>query len=363
MKYRFALTTVLAALMLLAMPAFAEDAKQAVPEQVVGEDTMLAVYVDVSQFDPEMLDGLGKAILGLAENGAMQDQGLALPLGDPQEMVDMLTLLRGSFLQAGGEGLAMTLGMPGEDSWSPPMSLLAKTKDEFDAESMAALVRAMGEGEMQASMQSLGKGWQNIAMTSKDGDAVTQTLPEPNAEAFTAINKQLTQHDKPVLAVAFRMQDKMRQMMDEAEQAAKQAQPGQGEDPQAQMAMGMMMGMFKPVRALDTLGLAVSQANDGMLIDIQMTFQDQQSAQQFANLYNSILMFAPVMLAQAGQGGEIENMPDPATINQFFMKLRMQQAGDSLKLSLNQEFFDLAEKLAPLFEGMAEPEAGDDFQL
>ncbi|MEO0476138.1 MAG: hypothetical protein AAF085_09255, partial [Planctomycetota bacterium] len=258
---------------------------------------------------------------------------------------------------------AMTIEMPGEDSWSPPMTLLAKTNDKFDEATMSALIRSMGEGEVDAKMEALGNGWQNIAMKSKEGDAITLDLPKPDADVFEAFNKQLAKHDKPMLAVAFRMQDELRQMMDLAEEAAKNAQPGQGETPKAQMAMGMMMGMFKPIRALDTLGIVVSKVEDGeMLVDAQMTFQDATSAQHFANLYNTIIMLAPVMMAGAAQEGQIENMPDPATINQFFMKLRMNVAGDSLTLTLDKEFFDLAEKLGPLFEGIA-GDAGADFDL
>lgn len=359
------LTLLLAALMLLVTPALAQNkqAEQAVPPKAIGEKTMLAVYVDVTQMDPEMISGIGKMLMGMADNDAIKDQGLALPIGDPQQLTDMLTLLRGSFVQAGGEALMMTVEMPEQESWSPPMALLAKTNDKFDAQSMTALIRSMGEGEMDATLEAIGDGWQNIAMKSKEGEAVTLPLPKPDANAFDAINKQLTQQKKPMLAIAFRMQDQLREMMDQAEQAAKNAQPGQGQDPQAQMAMGMMMGMFKPIRSLDTIGLAISEVEEGkMLVDAQMTFQDAQSAQMFGNMYNSILMFAPVMLAGAAQEGQIENMPDPATINQFFMKLRMNVAGESLKLQLDQDFFDLAEKLAPLFEGMND-QGADDFDL
>lgn len=350
------LIVLLAAVLLLVSPALADKTEEAIPPKAIGNSTMLAVYIDVTQIDAEMIGQVGDVILGLADNPMLKDQGLALPLGDPQQIVDMLTLLRGSFLQAGGEGLAMTVEMPGEESWSAPMMLLAKTNDKFDAESMTAMVRSMGEGEMSATIESLGSGWQNIAMKTKQGEAVTLTLPKPDADVFSAMNKQLSKHDKPMLAVAFRMQDEMRKMLDGAEELAQGAQAGpgaEGQDAQAQMMMGLVMGMFKPIRELDTIGLSISKAGeDGMLIDAQMTFLDATSAQQFANVYNMVMMFAPVAMSQLGQGGEVENMPDPATINQFFMKLRMQVAGDSLSLTLDQDFFDLVEKMAPLFEGI-----------
>jgi hypothetical protein len=350
--------------MLLILPARAEK-PQALPAQAVGSDTMLAVYVDVTQFSPEMIGGFGQALLGITQNEQLKGQGLALPIGDPTEIADMLTTLRGSFLQAGGEGLMMTVEMPGEDSWSPPMNLLAKTNDKLDSKAMVSLLRTMGDGEMDATLESLGSGWQNIGLKSKTGDAVTMPLPKPDADVFAAFSRELTQHKKPIFSVAFRMQESMREMLDELEQDAKEAQanPGQQQDGQAQMLAGMMMGMFKPIRQLDTIGLSISEdGNDSMLVDVQMSFLDATSAQQFGNIYNVILMIAPVALAQAGQGGEIENMPDPATINQFFMKLRMQPDGKSLKLKLDKEFFDLVEKLAPLFEGFNEQQ-GDAFQL
>lgn len=360
------LIVLLAALMLLVSPASADKAEEAIPPKAIGDSTMLAAYVDITQIDVDMVAQLGDAIIGLAENELLQDQGLALPLGDPQQIVDMLTTLRGSFLQAGGEGLAMTVEMPGEETWSAPMLLLAKTNDKFDPKSMTAMVRSMGEGEMDATIEGLGNGWQNIALATKQGEEVTLGLPKPDADAFTALNKQLTKHDKPMLALAFRMQDDMRKMLDEAEEMAKGAQAGpgaEGQDAQAQMMMGMLMGMFKPVRELDTIGLSISKVGeDGMLVDAQMTFLDEVSAQQFANVYNMVMMFAPVAMAQAGQG-QAENMPDPATINQFFMKLKMQVDGESLKLKLDQEFFDLVEKMAPLFEGMVPDAAGGGLNL
>ena len=348
------LTVLLTTLLLLVAPARAEKTEQALPPQAVGDNTMVAVYVDVTQMDPRVLAGLGQMLKDLTGNETLRGQGLALPVGDPDQVVDGLALLRDSFLQAGGEGIAMTIEMPSEESWSPPMSLLMKTGDTFDVNAMDGMVRSMSEGQGDTTIDALGNGWQNIVIKAKDGQAVTLPLPnKPSDAAFTALNKQLTQRKKPMFAVAFRMQDEIREMMAQAEEAAQNVQPGQGEDPQAQMMMGMLVGMFKPVHSLDTIGLAISRTDAGeMLVDAQMTFENAQSAQQFATTYNTILTFAPVILAQAGQGGEIENMPDPATINRFFMKMRMQTVGESLKLRLDQEFLDLAQKLAPFFEGM-----------
>lgn len=345
----------LLATLLLSLPVQADKPKQAtIPAQAVGENTTLAVYLDLSQIDAEMMESLGEGFLaGLASVAQTQGDGFTIPLGNPQELVDRVTATRNAFVQAGGEGLMMTVEMPREESWSPPMSLLAKTNGKFDAPGMEAFIRTMGLGEQSTAIESLGNGWQNIAIESQEGDPITLALPTPDKAAFAAINKQLSQHKKPVIALAFRMQDALRTKMDEAEQLAKAAQGAGGQNAQDQMMMGMMMGMFKPIRSLDTFGLAISPADESLVIDAQMIFLNAASAQQFANLYNSIIMFAPALLAGAAQGEvEIENMPDPATINQFFMKLKMNLKGDTLNLTLDQTFFDLAEKMAPLFEGM-----------
>ncbi|MEO0477634.1 MAG: hypothetical protein AAF085_16945 [Planctomycetota bacterium] len=98
------LTVLLAAVMLLVMPARAEKT-EAIPPQAVGNSTMLAAYVDVTQIDPDVIKQIDEVLNSIAANQAMQGQGLALPMGDTQEMVDALTLLRGSFLQAVGEAL------------------------------------------------------------------------------------------------------------------------------------------------------------------------------------------------------------------------------------------------------------------
>lgn len=349
MKYFMKTVALAFALVLQTLSAQADEATQAIPPQAVGNNTMLALYVDVTQINAEMMKGLGEGLIeGLASAAQMQGEDFALPLGDPQEMIDSLITLRGSFVEAGGEGLTMTAEMPGEANGAPPVSLFAKTNSKLDAPAMEALLRTMGLGETKAVIESLGNGWQNIAIESKPGDAITLALPKPDEAAYRAMNKQLATHKKPVIAMAFRMQEELREMMDEAEDMAKGAQGLEGQE---QMMLGMAMGMFQPIRSLDTLGLSISQDGEGILVDAKMTFLDAASAQQFANLYNSMIMFAPVILAGAAPG-EVENMPDPATINQFFMMLKMNLDGNTLSLSLDQAFFELAEQLAPLFDGM-----------
>ena len=150
------LIVLLAAFLIWVSPALAEKTEDTLPPQVVGTNTMLAAYVDMTQISPNVIDQLGDVFLSLANNEMLKDQGVVLPIGDPQQIVDMLALLRGPFLQAGGEGLAMTVEMPGEDSWSAPIMMSAKTNDKFDAPSMAAMVRSMGGAETEATIESLG---------------------------------------------------------------------------------------------------------------------------------------------------------------------------------------------------------------
>ena len=147
---------------------------------------------------------------------------------------------RARCVDTAGERIYGNAARVGDDAQLTPERFFKR-----DAGAMAALFRTMGEGEVQAQCEAIAGGWQNIAVTSKEGDRVTLPLPTPDAEVFSALNKQLNQQDKPVFAVAFRMQDKLREMMDQALEQAQGLQPEQGGAgaAQQQMAMGMM-GLF-----------------------------------------------------------------------------------------------------------------------
>ncbi len=336
------LAAALALLLIPSLPARAVDA----PKQAIGEDTALVVWVDLEQVDTEMIEKLGDALAGLADNPILQDQAGGIPLGDISEMVDALTLFRSGFVQAGGEGLLLTLEMPEEGSWSPPISLLARTKQDVDAKAMGALVRTMTDGAMDAELAPVkdAEGWHDLAVISVgNGEPVTQALPsEPDKKAYKAFDEQLGEVKKPLLSVAFRMQDDIRDMI------GMMAGGGAGgqQDPQA----AMMLGMLGPLQNLDTIGFAVSEDDEEFEVDAQMVFQEAADAQQFGQMYNSIMQLAPALLAAQLQN--VEDAPDPNTLNDFFMKLQMKQNGDTLKLHLDKEFFEMAEQMAPLFESM-----------
>lgn len=341
------LTACLAAIVMLtlSMPARAVEA----PENAIGKNTALVVWLDVTQIDAEMIDEVGKQLAGLVDNPLLQDDEAGLPLGEVKEMVDGLTTFHSGFRQAGGQGLLLTMEMPEEESWSPPISVLAKTTNKVDVRAMGALVRTLSDGEMDAELLPIADGWHDLSIVSKtDGEAVTVGLPAPDKKAYTSFDKQLGAVKKPFATVVFRMQDSMRDMLEDAAGGG----GGGQQDPQ----MAMMLGMIEPIKALDTIGLSVTMIDkDTVEVDAQMVFLNAQQANMFLQMYNSIMMLAPAMLMQGAQGGP--DAPDPAKINAFFMKLQMKGNGDTLKLKLDKEFFDLAEEIAPMLEGLAGPGA------
>ncbi|MGB0767682.1 MAG: hypothetical protein ACPGYV_08215 [Phycisphaeraceae bacterium] len=360
MKTIRTLTASLALLALLvAMPAAAAQA----PKEAVGTNTMLMVYVDVEAISPDSIASLGQLFNAVSNLGLLEEEGLGLPIGDPQDIVDGLTDTRASFVEAGGKGLLMTVDTPGDESWSPGMALFAKVSDDADAKAMAGLFGGPDETDRQATAQKLANNWHNIAINNADGSPVTQPLPEPDADALASFNKQFAEAGDPVFAVAFRMQDAMREKMDGAQDWTKDLGESQ-DNAQAKMAIGILMSMFTPIRSLDTVGMVVTQGEDGRVVELNMSFLDQTSAQQFSNLYNTVLMLAPLAVAEVAMKsqGQIENMPDLNTIAQFFNRLKMKAAGETLKLRLDEGFMDMAEKMRPLFEQMR-PQEGDDLEL
>lgn len=334
-------------------PALSTRALDA-PEKSIGKDTALVVWLDFELFDDTMIKKIGEGIAEMAANPLVAQQGVGLPLGELNESVQKLTGFRNGFVEAGGQGLMMTLQMPEGESWSPPMALLAKTKGDVDAKAMRELVKKTSDGEMDAELAQLSKGWHNLSMVSSEGDEVTMALPEPDRDAFKSFDAQLGEFKKPLITVAFRMQDSMREqfngMLDQG------AAQGQQQDPMAAMAAGML----KPLKSIDTLGFAVSGDAEDYEIDVQMVFLNANDAGQFAQTYNALLGFVPALLAGQLQG--VEDAPDPNKLNKFFMAMQMKHNGKALKLNLDKDFFDLAEELRPFFEQMA-PQGGGDIEF
>lgn len=338
MKLIKTLALMVAGLMLLmAGPAGAVQT----PKQAIGQETALVVWADLDQMDEDMVKRIRELMGAAAENPLLGQLG-GLPLGDIGAFTDKLTLVRNSALQAGGEGLLLALEMPGEGAWSPPMNVMVKTGDKVDTNGLAAIVRTMSEGEMDAELSELSKGWHNLAIKStKDGKAVTQELPEADKDAYKAFDKQLGEVKKPAMSLAFRMPEKMR------EQLANAGQNGQApKDPQA----AMMLGMMQMLQGIDTLGVAISEDDGEIEMDIQAVFLKPEQAQQFAQMYNTLMQLAPSIIAGQLQG--VKNMPDINTLTSFFSKLIMKQNGDTLKLNLDKDFFDLAKEVAPALEAM-----------
>ena len=84
----------------------------------------------------------------------------------------------------------------------------------------------------------------------------------------------------------------------------------------------------------------------GARVADQMAFMDANSANQFLNMYNAQMMFAPAILAGMFEG--VPDAPNPKELNDFFTKLQMKGNGDSLTLKLDAEFFEMAKKLGAL---------------
>lgn len=333
----------LAAMLAVLMLAFAGPARAVdAPKAAIGEGTAVAVWVDFEQMDKDMIERVRDLLGGASDNPLLGQLGGGLPIGDIGTLTENMTQVRDGMLEAGGEGLLITLDMPGEGDWSPPMNVLVKASDNADADAMAGIVAKMTEGEQTATMQPIADGWHNLAITrTKDGKAVTKALPEPDKKAYKAFDEQLGEVKRPAMCLAFRLPESLR------EQFAGAGQNGQQpNNPQA----AMMMGMMQSLQGLDTLGVAVSEDDDEVELDIQAVFLKPSQAQQFGQMYNSMMQLAPVLLAN--ELPNIENAPDVNTVTKFFNMLIMKQNGDTLKLNLDKDFFELAEEVAPVFEAM-----------
>lgn len=333
----------LALVVLSAWPAAAVE----VPQATIGEGTAMVIWLDMEQVSPQMVKDAGEAMRTVADNPMLQEQGLALPFGEIDGMVDQILAFHAGYLEAGGESVMMAVGMPGEDGFSPPFSMITHSKKDVQPKAFSDMFSKMTAGKMNAQLVPIAKGWHDVSIVDADGKVVTESLPEPDKKTYDAFAKPLGLMEDPVVTFAFRMQEPIRKELTEMTQGLGGA--GGQQDPM----MAMFAGVIRPLLQLDTVGFAYSLKENKNQLDVQMAFLTVKDAQEFAQLFNTILLFAPAMIAPQLQ--EIPGAPDPAALNAIFMKMQMTGKGDTLSLSLDQEFFDMAEKMAGQLEEAAQP--------
>lgn len=326
------------ALVLVARPAAAQ-----VPDTAVAEDTALMVWVDMTIVDEEMIADAAE-MLGDLMDSPMLDQA-GLPMGDLDLMIIQMQDSRDSFVEAGGEGILLMMSMPTEaDLQSLPLSVLVKVTEDADADALHDIMASMAEGA-QFEMDEYADGW--MALTMDGADAVTK---EGDADAAERFNAHLIERAEAPLTLIYRMDDTARDMLD---------QMMMGDNAE----MAMLAGVMQPLRGMDTAAISVFQVEDGVEVDIAMAFDDKELGGQFLNSFNGILMLAQGMLGM--QMAELDNAPSQEAITGFFAALAMQSddGGETLRLKLDQEFFDIAEEMGPAFEEMMGGFGGGEGQL
>lgn len=329
----------MAAATLLARPAAAIEA----PTKAVPGQTMLMVWIDLEQIDGETIKSVGDAIAGFVDGEMIQGAGLGVPLGDAEEGVAKLIETRDAMVENGAQGLLLMLDRPADESWSPEMRVMVKTTADADADKLAELAAGLSDGEMVAQAKPYAEGWHALTLHKVGEEDQAVSLPavtDGDEEVAAQFNVQLKEQQTAPFALVFRMDQEMKKWIDDMTATA-----GQQQDPQ----MAMMMSMAGMLRGMDTLAVSVAD-QDGLTINLAMRFEDQEQATGFLQMYNAIMMMAPAMLAQQAQN--IPDAPKPATINNFFAKLMMQPDGQTLRLKLDQSFFDLAEEMGAMLEGM-----------
>lgn len=326
---------------LLARPALAVEA----PEKAVPGQTMLMVWLDLEQIDGDMIDSVAGTITGMMNSDMVKNAGLGVPLGDPEDGAAGMIETRDAMVASGARGMLLMIDRPAEGNWSPAMRVLIKTTADADADKLAELAAGLTDGEMTAKAEPYAEGWHSLILHRVGEEDAAVSLPavtDGDEEVAAQFNVQLKEHETAPFAVVFRMDETMKQMVDDMTAEAGQ---GQQQDPQ----MAMLMTMAGMLRGMDSLALSIAD-DQGLAINVGMKFEDQEQATGFLQMYNAIMMMAPALLAQQAQ--EIPNAPKPATINSFFAKLLMQPDGQTLRLKLDQSFFDLAQELSPMLEGM-----------
>lgn len=341
------LMMMLAVVTFVARPAAAAQA----PEKSVADDTMLMLWLDLTQIDGETIIAVSEALGDFADSDMLKQNGIGVPLGDTEQGMADLIETRDAMVANGARGMLLMIDRAAEDSWSPNMRMLVQTTEDADAAKLAELAAGMTDGAATAEATPYAEGWHTLTLISTEGDGEAISLPvvtDGDEEIAAAFNLQLDEQKDAPFALVFRMDDSIRTMIDDMAINA--------EDPQ----VAMMMSMVQLLSGMDTMALSIAD-EEGMVINLAMRFQDEQQSTQFLQMYNAIMMMAPALLAQQAQ--ELDDAPEPAVINGFFGKLLMQPDGQTLRLRLDQDFFDLAQEMGAMLEGMGLNGGGLDLDL
>lgn len=332
-------------LMLLAMATIIARPAAAVqaPDKAVPEQTMLVVWLDLEQIDAETIESVGETISGFLAGDRVQDLGLGVPLGDPEEGIAKMAQTRDAMVENGAEGLLLMIDRPADDSWSPAMRALVKTSADADAEKLAELASGLSdEGDLSALAAPYADGWHSLAIW-RDGDEeqdiVLPAVTDGDEEVAAQFNLQLEEQGDAPFTLVFRMDETMKKRVDDMTAG------GQQQNPQ----MAMMMSMAGMLRGMDSLAVSLAD-EEGLNINIAMRFEDTEQATAFVQMYNALMMMAPALVAQQAQN--MPDPPEPAMINSFFAKLMMKPDGQTLRMELDPSFFEMAQQLSSLFEGM-----------
>lgn len=329
-------------LMLMAVCALAfltaRPAAAQAPDTAVAEDTTLMLWIDLTRIDDAMIERAGEMMADLADS----PMAGGLPVGDLDLGILMMQDFRESFVAAGGEGLLVMMGMPDMANLQQgmkglPLSVMVKTGERADPAALKdAMTDLMGEaaGDVAFEMDEYADGWLAVSV-----DGLPPVTKEGDADAADRFNAQLIERAEAPVTVVLRMNDQMREVLDGMMLV---------DDP----TMAMMAGMMQPLHGMDVTAVSLFTDGEETEIDIAMVFEDKRMGSQFLNSFNGMLMLGQGMLG--AQMAEMNNPPSQEAIAGFFqfLALKSTDGGETLRLILDQRFFDAAEEMLPALQDM-----------
>lgn len=328
-------------LMLLAcclLLSIARPAAAQVPDTAVADDTTLMLWIDLTRVDEAMIDRAGEMMADLADS----PMAGGLPMGDLDLGVLMMHDFRESFVEAGGEGLLVMMSMPdmnnlGQGIDELPLSIMVKAGEGADAAAIKdAMTDLMGEmaGDVAFEMDEYADGWLAV-----DADDLPPVTKEGDADVADRFNAQLLERAEAPMTLVFRMNDQLRDLLDDMMVAEDQT-------------MAMLAGMMQPLHGMDLAAVSLYTDGGEAEVDIAMVFEDKNMGKQFLNSFNGMLMLGQAMLG--GQMAEMPNPPSQEAIAGFFEYLAMgsTDGGETLRLKLDQGFFDIVEEMGPALQDL-----------
>lgn len=323
MSGKHAWTAVLVPMILIVMAARIAAQPVALPAKAVTQETVLVVWLDAQELNPEALRAAAKQLnAALPKSMQATKEQLETKL---DEKIGEFKVGYDAFTQAGGQGALLLARAPEGDAQPPEPTMLLRVAPGTSPEEMRAALKDM-QGAEDTALAPYGEGW--LTQESKL-DAVPTGGSAEEAKQFQQI---LSNTGASPVRVAFRMNSAIKSRIQKFQQ---------------QSGGGPAMALVAPLLDL-RVGWGSLGLGDDPAIGAALQFNSAEQARRFGSAWENLLMMGRGMVQM--QLSNSPNAPKPETIQALFNQLQLKQDQTKITARLGSEFIQRVGEMGPALQ-------------